>query len=488
MMSIIGRKKEQAILNQIVNSKEPEFCALVGRRRIGKTFLIRQVFEAKKVVFFNATGMKDGPIQLQITHFTEQIGVTFLNGITPKAGKTWESAFKILTEAIQNVNKKQNIILFLDEFPWMATKNSKLLQTLDYYWNQHWSRDARIKLIVCGSAASWIVDKIICNKGGLHNRVTQTIYLEPFTLYETKQFLSQVGLKLNNKQVTQVYIVTGGVAYYLSQFNPKLSIDQNIDQIAFSKNSFLLTEFENLFASLFESHEIYIKILRAIAFHHEGIGQAALFAKLQMQKGYSLLNKLKSLKDCNFITSFIPLFHKEKGLYYKVSDEYTLFYFHWIESLENILTRKGLGRNYWEKRKLTPQWRSWSGYAFESICHKHTAQISDALGMSATSVPGTWRYVSPKGSTEEGAQIDLLFDRDDDAITLCEIKYTDAPFIIDKAYAAKLLKKMEIFKHRTQTKKQLFLAMISANGLKSTLYSEELVHAVVTLEDLFKSE
>jgi hypothetical protein len=205
-----------------------------------------------------------------------------------------------------------------------------------------------------------------------------------------------------------------------------------------------------------------------------------------MTKGSGLLNRLKALEDCSFITSFVPLYHKERGIYYKVSDEYTVFYLNWIEPIKNMLNNKSLGRHYWEKRKVTPQWRSWSGYAFESICHKHSTQISEALGISATSVPCTWRYHPSKGSMDYGVQIDLLFDRDDDAITLCEIKYTDTPFAIDKSYAVNLLKKIEIFRTRTATTKQLFLAMVSASGLKKTMYSEEIVNAVVTIDDLFR--
>lgn len=489
-MKIIGRVKEKILLNQALNSCRAEFLTLIGRRRIGKTFLIRQFFssksEAKKIIFFNATGMKNGKLTEQINHFSEQIGVSFLNGIVPKIALTWEAAFKTLTEVMKNIPKTKKIVLFLDEFPWMATKNSRLLQTLDYYWNQHWSNHDNIKLIICGSSASWIVQKIIYNKGGLHNRTTQTIHLEPFTLYETKQYLHYLGLPLNNKQVTQVYIVTGGIAYYLYQFNPNLSVDQNIDHMAFSKNSFLFNEFEKLFSSLFDDDETIIHIMRIIASHSMGIGQAALFTQLKMLKGCSLLNKLKSLEDCSFITHFIPFLHKEKGVYYKISDEFTLFYFHWIEPIKATLVNKGLGKNYWEKRKITPQWRSWSGYAFESICHKHSLYISDALGISATSVPGTWRYIPTKGSDTQGAQIDLLFDRDDEAMTLCEIKYTEKPFVIDKTYAAQLAKKIAVFKVRTKTDKQLFLALISASGLKKTFYSEEMVNAVVTIDDLFR--
>ncbi len=484
-MKLIGRQPEQETLHRILHSEKAEFVAIYGRRRIGKTYLIRTFFQSKKNVFFNATGMKKGAIKKQLGHFCEQIGDTFLQGISPKVGSSWEDAFKLLSEAIKHTAKNKKIVLFLDEFPWMATKNARLLETLDYYWNHYWSNDPRIKLIICGSSAAWILNKIIYNKGGLHNRVTQTIQLEPFTLAETRSFLTSLKFKINLKQVTQAYIVTGGIPYYLGQFNPHQSIDQNIDILAFSKNSFLLSEFDKLFASLFDHSEAHIHILKIMAQHPLGIGQASLFEKLKVKKGYSILSKLEALKTCGFIMSFVPYGYKEKGLYYKIIDEYTLFYFHWLEPIKSVLHNKGLGQHYWEKRKVTPEWRSWSGYAFESLCQKHSDKISQALHISATSIPATWRYIPTKHSPDHGAQIDLLFDRDDDAITLCEIKYTETPFSIDKAYAQRLLQKMEIFRARTKTSKQLFFALISASGLKPTLYSEDLINAIVTPEDLF---
>lgn len=487
-MNVIGRKKEREIFQRILDSDRAEFLVLYGRRRIGKTYLVRQFFNAKNAVFFNATGMKNGKLTVQVEHFVEQIGQAFFQGMIPKmTAHRWEEAFKLLTEAIQMLPKNKKVVLFLDELPWMATKHSKLLETLDYYWNQHWSNHPKIKLIVCGSSASWLINKIIYNKGGLHNRTTQTVQLEPFSLSETKQFLSALGFKINARQALQIYLVMGGVPYYLSQCNPNLSIDQNIDELAFSKKSFLLQEFDKLFSSLFDEYELYLEIIKILAAAPMGMGQAGLFEQLKIAKGYSVLSKLKSLEECGFIMSFLPYQKEGKGLYYKLTDEYSLFYLSWIEPIKKTLEIKSLGKNYWEKRKISPEWRSWSGYAFESVCHKHSLQISEVLGISATSVPSTWRYIPSKGGVDQGAQIDLLFDRDDDAITLCEIKYTEAPFSIDKAYARELVQKKDVFQKRTKTQKQLFLAMISAAGLTKSMYSEELVNACVRLEDLFKT-
>jgi len=487
-MELIGRKQEIRTLDACFNSDKPELIAVFGRRRVGKTMTVREVFsKKKKTVFFNTTGAKDAPLNEQIRHFVEQIGEAFFGGVIPKPGKNWDETFRILLNAINVVDQTKKIVLFLDEFPWMATKNSRLLQTLNYYWNQHFSKDSRIKLVICGSAASWILDKLVYNKGGLHNRVTQTIHLEPFDLYETKYFLDKLGVKLNRNHVAEIYMVTGGIPYYLSKIRKGFSATQAIEELAFRKGSFLLDEFENLFASLFDDDAAYIDIMRALALSRYGIAQEDLFEKVKTTtKGIGGLNKLKALEKSDFIMSFKPHLNKKKGIYYKLIDEYTLFYFNWIEPIKETLLKKGLRSGYWEQIKLKASWKSWSGYAFEAICYKHIGQIGQALCLSPTAIPNTWRYVPKKGSNEKGAQIDLLFDRDDDAVTICEIKYTDQPFMLDKAHANNLLNKMDVFKARTKTNKQIFLAMISKSGVKKTMYSEDLLSGIVTLEDLFR--
>jgi uncharacterized protein len=485
---LMNREPEQKILSEFLESHKPEFMAIYGRRRIGKTFLIREFFKNKKsLIFFNVTGSKDGSLVEQISHFTKEIGTTFYHGAILKQGKTWDETFDLLTKAINIVPKNKKIVLFLDEFPWMATKKSRLLQNLDYYWNQHWSQDKRIKLIICGSSASWIINKIINNKGGLHNRITRQILLEPLDLYATKRFLKTEGVKLNNRQILQIYMVTGGVPYYLESVKKGLSATQIIEQLAFRRTSLLLDEFENLFSSLFLNHEVCIEMIRLISQYRYGIGQEELFRKMGKNiKGKLGIGKLRELEDAGFIVSFKPIFHQRRGIYYKLIDEYTLFYLRWIEPIKKTLIKNVLPSRYWEKQQNSATWASWSGLAFESVCYKHLAQISAALELSPTAIPSTWRYVPTKGSKEQGAQIDLLFDRDDDAITLCEIKYTDYPFTIDKQCTQNIKNKIDVFKKVTRTHKQLFFAMISATGIKKSIYSDELIDSIVTLDNLFK--
>ncbi len=487
--AVIGREAELDILEEFLSTDSPEFLAIYGRRRVGKTFLIRKFFSEKDVIFFDVTGTKDASLKEQIKHFTRQIGKIFYNYRRERLipGKNWDETFELLTEVIEDVNDSKKVVLFFDEFPWMATKNSKLLQNLDYYWNQHWSKNDKVKLIICGSSASWIIEKIVNNKGGLHNRLTRNIYLEPFNLAQTKGFLKNLSINLTNKQVLQLFMVMGGIPFYLIKIEKNLSATQVIERLAFKQKSFLLNEFDNLYASLFKNSDVFVEIVREIASFRYGIGQEALLKKIgKALQGKGGVEKLKALQDGHFIMSFKPLFHKTRGIYYRVIDEYSLFYFYWIEPVKDSLLKKSLLAGYWDKLKIKPAWNTWAGLAFESVCYEHLPQITKALNLSPTAIPSTWRYVPKKGSNEQGAQIDLLFDRDDDSITICEIKYSDKPFTITKEYSRKLQQKLEIFKKVTRTNKQLFIVIISANGIKKNKYSGELINGVVTLDDLFK--
>lgn len=485
---LVGRSKEKEILEQLFQSNKPEFIAIYGRRRVGKTFLIREFFRRKACVFFNATGIYNASLKQQLKEFCKQISNSFFHETEFKQQVNWFDAFELFTKALNTqIPKNKKIVLFFDEFPWMVTPRSKLVQALEYYWNHFWSQDKRIKLVLCGSSASWIIKNIINSKGGLHNRITQAMLLEPMNLRETKSLLHSMGVKLNNKHIVALYMVTGGIPYYLSQIPRKLSATQIIEKLAFSKNSMLLEEFDKLYSSLFQDAASYINIVKVIAAQRNGIRQNDLFTKLKnVSKGGTTIQKLKDLESAGFIISFKPYQNKKKGIFYKVIDEYTLFYFYWIEPIRNTLVKKGLRQGYWDKTMQSSSWLSWAGYAFEAICYKHINQISESLGLSPTALPSNWHYTPKKGSNDQGAQIDLLFDRDDDAITICEIKYTNSSFIINKEYARKINRKFQVFEEQTKTQKQLLFAFISANGLKKNMYSEEMVDEVVVLDDLFK--
>jgi uncharacterized protein len=484
-MSLIGREIEIKQLERFYSSPKAEFLAIYGRRRVGKSFLIQQFYQKKHCINFHVTGLKDGTLKEQIEIFTRVIGKTFYNGAELKNKTKWLDVFDQLTEAINKIPKNKKIFLFFDELPWMATKKSKLIQALDHYWNRYWSINPRVKLVVCGSAASWILDNLIHNKGGLYNRITHQVELLPFTLSESKKFLTKKGVKLNNAHVLKLYMAMGGIPLYLEHIQKDLSADQNIEALCFTKRGLLFTEFNKLFASLFEQQDIHEELIRLIAANRYGISQIELMKKSSKSVGGRLKKRLTELEDSGFVEQFIPYGHKEKGIYYRVLDEYTLFYLKWIDPISTSIKRRDKEKGYWLSKKQSSSWESWSGYSFEAICYKHLNAIREALAIPPGAETGTWRYIPRKRDKQEGAQIDLLFDRNDGVITLCEIKYSSSPFIIDKTVAKNLLNKADTFKEQTKTSKQIFISMIAANGVKPNLYSEDLINGVAALEDLF---
>lgn len=484
MTKIIGRIKEITILDQVQSSKKAEFVALYGRRRVGKTFLVQRCF-SNKGIYLECTGLKDGSIQDQLTNFIKSFQIVFYPKLSLSTPKNWQDAFELLTQAIKQIPKSKKVVVFLDELPWLATKKSRLLQSLDYFWNTQWSKIPNFKLIVCGSAASWMLNKLINAKGGLYNRLTKTMLLEPFTLAETKLYLGSKGVRLSEKQVLDIYMVFGGIPYYLDKINRSKSVAQNINDICFRKDGLLFSEFPRLFKSLFDAADVNLMIVMAIAKSRHGISFKELVKALGKTLGGRFGERLAELEAAGLIQRFLPYGKKRRDYYYKIIDEYILFYLRWIkEIVDGQEIPKSV--NYWAQINNAPAWQSWAGYAFEGICKKHADNILRKLGLESIGcLIGNWKYLPTHKSKEDGAQIDLLFDRQDNAISICEIKYSSKIFSLDKNEAKNLLNKIEVFQKQTKTRKQLFLVMITTMGLKRNVWSEDLVQSVVELHDFF---
>jgi hypothetical protein len=476
---IIGRKKELKQLERAYKSKEAEFITIYGRRRIGKTYLIREFFSKKDCIFFHTTGMQNGSFNDQRKKFTEALSSTFFHNAPITTLNNWGDLFAILHSEILKTDKK--VVIFLDELPWMATNKSKLMQEIAYYWNQHWALLPRVILIVCGSSASWLIKKVIYNKGGLHNRTTLQIKLLPFNLAETDEYLKSRGVHFTHRHVLSIYMTFGGTPYYLKYIESGLSAQQNIQKLIFDKNAPLKDEFNILFDSLFDEANSYKEIIKLIAQKKEGLTRAELSSYVKLTTvGGSLSQRIKELSDAGFIEEYIP-WNRERGEYYKVIDEFCLFYIQWIQSAKKMRREK----DYWIHQSQRPSYYAWAGYAFEAVCIKHIDHIVDALGITMVRSIGAWRYIS-RSNKNPGTQIDLIIDRFDDALTVCEIKYTEQPFSLDKHYAAKLEQTLKIFKQQAKIEKLVLLAFVSASGLKDTIYSSKMVTSIATLEDLFK--
>lgn len=483
---LIGRREEQQILTRIFNSTSAEFIAVYGRRRVGKTYLIKTFFKQQDCIFFHITGTREAPMGEQIHDFTREIEAVFFNNeFEMKSPSNWKSTFDLLTKTILKQNNKRKIVLFFDELPWLASKRSRFIQALDYYWNRYWCDMPKLKLIVCGSAASWMLDHVISHKGGLHNRITGQIQLRPFDLQETKQYLFYKGVRYNDNQVLDIFMIIGGIPYYLNFLKKNLSVAQNVDQMCFQQQGPLVDEFTRLYASLFDSPEAYEELVRSIAAKRRGIKRTELLKNAKFSTEGGRANKrLSALEKSGFIVKFKPYGQVKRGTFYQLIDEYSLFYIHWIEPALSSIRQLDKTKGYWLEKSQSPSWRSWAGYAFESVCYKHLAQIRQALNISATADIGSWQYIPIKKSGEEGAQIDLLFDRNDSVVTVCEMKYTIKPYQFTKEEAHSLNKKTEIFKKRTGITKQIHLVLVTNIPIQPTLYSEEIIAHNVTLHDL----
>lgn len=481
MTVVVGREDECKTLSKLYKSVDPQFIAVYGRRRVGKTYLIRE-FYAGKGLYFEITGIKNGKLKNQLKNFTNVFSEVFYPGLKLNVPSSWGEAFELLTQELKKLPASKKVTVFIDELPWLSTKRSMLLENLEYFWNTKWSLMKNFTLVVCGSAAAWMLDKIINARGGLHNRLTKTILLEPFTLKQTVDFLKSQHIKLSHSQLLELYMVMGGVPYYLKSVENGRSAAQIINQLCFHKNGLLFNEFNNLFTSLFDAAELNMSIIRAVSKVRSGISRNELLETLKMSSGGVFNARINELVSAGFLQRFVPYGKKSKDQYYRVIDEYTIFYLKWIEPY--TINPRALPKNgHWQKIANSPAWKSWSGYAFEEVCYKHINQIANALDLQHTSwISGTWR----KKDDREGAQVDLLFDRDDGVISIVEIRHSQSMYEIDKKIAMELIKKLELFKKFTDTKKDLQLVMLVSNGIKPNVWFKEVVSAVVTLEDLMK--
>ncbi len=479
-MTLIGREGEQKLFATLMGSPRAEMVAVYGRRRVGKTFLVRDYFK-NKGLYFEVTGVKDGTTEEQLLVFKEAFQKTFYPTVPVETPRNWREAFALLSREIEQ-RKQQKLIVFLDELPWLATARSGLMQQLDHFWNTQWGQQNHLILILCGSAASWMLDSLVHAKGGLHNRLTHSVRLMPFCLRETRAYLQSNGFSGHPKQILDLFMAMGGIPYYLNQVKKGLSATLNINEICFRPDGLLYSEFSDLFASLFGRAPVYKQIVFALARHHEGLSREELFKRVGVATGGTSQKRLDELEEAGFITRFAP-YGRQQDIFYRLTDEYSLCYARWIQPIT-----KGViaSENYWLNKSTSSEWIAWAGYAFENVCYKHLSQIAQAIKADHTAyLAGAWRAFPRRASQESGAQVDLLFDRDDGVVNLCEIKYSKNEFVMNRAFVQNCQNKIRVFKEKTKTKKDVLLTMITLAGVKDNAYKKELVAAEARLEDLF---
>lgn len=490
--SIVGRAVEQRRLRAILGSSEAELVALYGRRRVGKTFLVRELFADQ--TYFEVTGEKDQVAAVQLDRFVRELSRVFYDGRPLAPCSSWSAAFDRLAAAVDDYaqrHPRKPIIVFLDELPWLASHRSGLMQALDHAWNARLSKIKTLRLIVCGSAAAWMLDKLVFAKGGLYNRITQRIELRPFSLRETAVYLRSRSVKLSSQQVALLYMAIGGVPHYLKQVPRGRSVTQIIGELCFGNDGLLRDELTMLFQSLFTEPQSHLAIVRALAARGSGLSQDELAGKAGLSSGGRVKQYLRELEASGFIAAFSPFGRRKKETLYRLVDEYSSFYLSWIDGAPSSALR-GDGARYWHAKARSPAFTAWAGFAFERLCFKHVDRIIESLGLTSIGVvASTFRYAPAKrragaGGPAEGTQIDLLLDRDDATITVCEMKYSDKPFAIDRKYARELSEKLAVFEAVTKTRKTVQLVLVAAAGLKPNHYSEDLVADTVELDAFLK--
>ncbi|MBR4327552.1 MAG: ATP-binding protein [Bacteroidales bacterium] len=471
---IIGRKREQKILETCVNSNKSELIAVYGRRRVGKTFLVKKFFNDKFDFYFTGSLNKTKRDMLML--FNEQLCLYSKRHYD--VPKNWHQALNQLKDYILTL-KKDKIIVFIDEISWIDTVNSAFLADFEYFWNSWASSYGKIKLIICASATSWIIDHFFADRGGLHNRVTRSIGVLPFNLAETEEFFKSKMVNLNRIDIAQCYMIMGGVPFYLDMMEPSLGLVQNIDRLFFEEAAELRKEFDYLYRSLFNDYEFYVKIIECISQKNKGLTRKEISDTLNLKKGGNLTKALRELENCGFIRRYNAFGKVERGALYQVVDFYSLFY------LKYCKNRRENDPLFFSKFNGSQTLSAWYGYSFEVLCLLHVEQIKRAIGIGGviTNVC-SWNTVPNKELGTEGAQIDLVIDRTDNTINLCEMKFSKAKYAITKRYYDQLNDRVEIFRQNTKTNKTLHTTLVTTLGMKPNMYSSA-VQSEVRLDDLF---
>lgn len=476
---MIGRIEEIKALNALYDSKESQLIAIYGRRRVGKTYLIDDVFRNRFT--FRHAGLspaeteKKGAMQRQLTHFYRSLLMHGMPGQHIPAD--WFEAFFMLEQWLRQIDDGSRQLVFLDEMPWLDTPRSNFISAFEGFWNAWACHRKNLMVIICGSATSWIQDKLIHNHGGLYNRLTYHMHLAPFTLQESESYLIGIGASFSRYDIVQSQMVLGGIPYYLGYMKPSLSFAQNVDRIFFGKNPILRDEYHQLFSSIFANPEHMEAIIELLYQRNAGFTQKEIATRLGINDGGRLSNNLKALVASDFVEQYIPFQATPKVTHYRLTDPFCLFYLHFVHG------RDTSADDYWQSLSQTQAVISWRGFAFENVCFHHIQQIKEALRIGAVSTKqSAW---SKKDDDETGTQIDLLLDRRDNVLSMCEIKFYGDMFTVSKDYYMTLLHRQNVLLQSVSKKTSIHSVLITTFGLVRNKYSDAFQN-VITLDDLFQ--
>lgn len=471
MAQIIGREKEQEQLRKAYQSKESLFVVVYGRRRVGKTFLVREMFGDK--MDFYATGVNQENKKVQLEYFYH-----FLSKYSDEPlslPKNWLEAFGSLVKILE-ASRNERKVVFLDELSWMNGGDGSFLTALEWFWNSWASAREDVLLVCCSSATSWVVNKLFHNHGGLYGRVSRRIHLHPFTLQECEQFYESRNIRMSRYDQVMSYMAFGGVPYYLGMLDADKSLPQNIDELFFNRDGQLSNEYTNLYQAMFRNAENHLAVVGVIASKNKGLTRNEIIEATGLPNAGSTTRILEELEQSDFLRRYVAFGQKKRDEIYQLTDAYTLFYYHFLRDGKNN------DAHFWENHLGSPKLLSWAGYAFEQVCLMHTEQIKQAMGISGIAV-STSGWISK--SKDQKAQIDLVLDRADNVVSLFEIKFSTRPYTLDRSYAEKMQNRQWLFEAETKTRKSCQLVMLTTYGLQNNQYAG-IVQKSITMDDLFR--
>lgn len=474
---MVGRKIEKQKIERLLSSGRSEFLAVTGRRRVGKTYLIDSLL--KERYCFSMTGIQKGSMEAQLVNFSSKLA-EYNGSNLPKVSANWQDAFLQLKSHLKTLGKERKHVIFIDELPWVDTPRSGFVQLLAHFWNDYLSKESNFILVICGSATSWVINKVVNDPGGLHNRITENIHLKPFTIAETNAFLVSMGLNFTQQDLAKVYMALGGIPYYLENLRRGESFPTAIERICFAPTGVLHNEYNNLFQALFSNAALHLAIVEVLAGRQHGLSHADILKQLGLkQQNGSYGRAMSELLVSDFVEENTAFGRLKRGSNFRLVDEFCIFYHAFLK--QNRKYSPGI----WQQLAESQSYKVWSGYAFETLCHKHIDDIKKAMGIAAVYT----EYSSlrmPATPVSPGFQVDLLIDRKDNCINLCEIKFHASAYTIGKEEYQHLLALRQRFIEMTGTKKQVFLTFITNHGITPNAYSQEIVDVEIELRQFLE--
>ena len=470
----VARERECAELQRCLESHRSEFVVVYGRRRVGKTYLIENFFKDRYA--FKFVGTRGAKTRVQLANFAQVLSQN--SGEERRQLRDWADAFYALQRYLEHLPADGKKVVFFDEMPWIDTQRSDFVRSLEYFWNS-WAVSQRdILFIATGSATSWMTEKLVANKGGLHGRITRRLHVAPFTLGEVENYLRQLDCKWDRLQILQSYMLLGGVPFYYSLIEPQDSLAQNIDNLFFHEDGALRTEFNELYHALFKNADLYLAVAKLLCNHKEGLTHKEIAKGIGCDGG-KLTVVLKNMERCDFLERWNQYGNTKRGSLYRMVDFFTKFYYTFVEN-NNFKDSR-----WWSNNMREPSVSSWMGHTFELVCMQHHQQIKERLHIDTIGTAiSSWRQTADRTSGQEGAQIDMIIERADRIIHLCEMKYSISQYTLTDKYEETVRNRAAIFQAATATTKAVVHTFVTTFGVKDGKH-KSIVHSEVTMDDLF---